>query len=104
MTMMRPDIRRDDPYPAAATALLLVDMQRIWLEPGRNPGHPDRGADHPFHRDVAARAATARNRFKVVSCASRSCDSASRATRSTSATVVGCTVEAGPDTSTMPMT
>ncbi|PQM28181.1 cysteine hydrolase [Sphingopyxis lindanitolerans] len=56
MTILRPDIRRDDPYPAAATALLLVDMQRIWLEPGRNPGHPDWDAGHPFHRDVAARA------------------------------------------------
>lgn len=56
MTILRPDIRRDDPYPSSATALLLVDMQRIWLEPGRNPGHPDWDADHPFHRDVAARA------------------------------------------------
>src|SRR3546814_20671002 len=28
-------------------------MQRIWLEPGRNPGHPDWGEDHPFHRHVA---------------------------------------------------
>lgn len=46
---------RDGPYPASATALLLIDMQRIWLEPGRNPGHPDWGADHPFHRHVAGR-------------------------------------------------
>src|SRR3546814_11786825 len=44
---------RDGPFPASATALLLVDMQRIWLEPGRNPGHPDWAEDHPFHRHVA---------------------------------------------------
>src|SRR3546814_11177082 len=44
---------RDGPFPASATALLLVDMQRIWLEPGRNPGHPDWGEDQPFHRPVA---------------------------------------------------
>lgn len=45
--------RRDDPYPAGATALLLVDMQRIWLEPGRNPHHPDWDADHYFYREVS---------------------------------------------------
>lgn len=49
-------------------------------------------------------AATVRSTFNVRSCASRSCDSASRATRSTKATVVGCTVAAGPDTSTIPIT
>lgn len=48
-------MRRDSPYPAGATALLLVDMQRIWLEPGRNPHHPDWGKDHYFHREVAQR-------------------------------------------------
>lgn len=49
-------MRRDDPYPAGGTALLLVDMQRIWLEPGRNPHHPDWGADHPLYRETANRA------------------------------------------------
>lgn len=49
-------LRRDAPYPKGATALLLIDMQRIWLEPGRNPGHPDWDADHVFHRQVAERA------------------------------------------------
>jgi nicotinamidase-related amidase len=33
--------------------LLLVDMQRIWLEPGRNPHHPDWTSDHYFHRTIA---------------------------------------------------
>ena len=41
-------------------------------------------------------AATIRSRFSVRSCCSRRCDSANRATASTSATVVGCTVAAGP--------
>ena len=49
-------LRRDAPYPKGATALLLIDMQRIWLEPGRNPGHPDWDADHYFHREVSGRA------------------------------------------------
>ena len=33
--------RRDAPYVKAETALLLVDMQRIWCEPGLDPSHPD---------------------------------------------------------------
>ena len=57
-------------------------------------------------RPIRARigAATVRSRFRVRSWASRRWDSASLATRSTSATVVGCTVAAGPETSTMPIT
>lgn len=42
--------RRDAPYETGTTALLLVDMQRIWLEPGLDPAHPDWTADHYFHR------------------------------------------------------
>ncbi|CAN7545174.1 cysteine hydrolase [Phenylobacterium sp. LjRoot225] len=49
-------LSRDAPFPSGATALLLVDMQRIWLEPGRNPGHPDWTADHYFHRETRTRA------------------------------------------------
>ncbi len=41
---------RDEPFRRGETALLLVDLQRIWLEPGRDPDHPDRTADHPFYR------------------------------------------------------
>lgn len=33
--------RRDAPYVRGETALLLVDMQRIWCEPGLDPSHPD---------------------------------------------------------------
>lgn len=46
---------RDEPYRRGETALLLVDMQRIWLEPGRDPGHPERDADHPFYREIRTR-------------------------------------------------
>lgn len=41
---------RDSPFPSGATALLLVDMQRVWLEPGRDPDHPERGPGDPFYR------------------------------------------------------
>ncbi|MBS0362445.1 MAG: cysteine hydrolase [Proteobacteria bacterium] len=48
--------RRDAPWAAGRTALLLVDMQRIWLEPGKNPRHPDWGPDHAFYRAIAEHA------------------------------------------------
>lgn len=44
---------RDAPWIAGRTALLVVDMQRIWLEPGRNPHHPEWTAEHDFHRRTA---------------------------------------------------
>jgi biuret amidohydrolase len=43
-------MRRDAPYRAGETALLLVDLQRVWLEPGLDPHHPERDRDHPFYR------------------------------------------------------
>ncbi|PZU24130.1 MAG: cysteine hydrolase [Shinella sp.] len=49
---MSADIRRDAPFRKGETALLLVDMQRIWLEPGLDPHHPERGPDHYFYRQV----------------------------------------------------
>ncbi len=52
---MPPFPRRDDPYRREETALLLVDMQRVWLEPGLDPDHPERTADHPFHRVASGR-------------------------------------------------
>jgi len=48
--MTDPLPRRDAPFSPGQTALLLVDMQRIWLEPGLDPGHPDWGPDHYFYR------------------------------------------------------
>lgn len=46
---------RDRPFRRGETALLLVDMQRIWLEPGLDPHHPERGAAHYFYRETAER-------------------------------------------------
>lgn len=43
-------IRRDSPYQAGATALLLVDMQRIWVEPGLGAGKPPGVAEYYYHR------------------------------------------------------
>ena len=43
-------IRRNAPYRAGETALLLVDLQRIWLEPGLDPHHPERDGSHAFYR------------------------------------------------------
>jgi nicotinamidase-related amidase len=45
--------RRDEPFRRGETALLLVDMQRIWLEPGADPDHPELGPDHYFYRQTA---------------------------------------------------
>lgn len=44
-------ISRDSPYEAGRTALLLVDMQRIWAEPMLDPNHP-MPADCHFMRRV----------------------------------------------------
>ena len=46
-------VRRDEPFRKGETALLLVDMQRIWIEPGLDPHHPERGADHYFYRALS---------------------------------------------------
>lgn len=45
--------RRDEQFRKGETALLLVDMQRIWLEPGADPSHPERGPDHYFYRQTS---------------------------------------------------
>ena len=46
--------KRDEAFRAGETALLLVDMQRIWLEPGADPSHPERGPDHYFYRQTSS--------------------------------------------------
>ena len=46
--------KRDEAFRAGETALLLVDMQRIWLEPGADPSHPERGSDHYFYRQTSS--------------------------------------------------
>lgn len=52
--MIDPVGQRNEPYRRGETAILVVDMQRIWLEPGADPSHPERGADHYFYRHTAA--------------------------------------------------
>lgn len=44
---------RDAPFVRGQTALLLIDMQRAWLEPGPDPDHSDRTTGHTFHRLTA---------------------------------------------------
>lgn len=46
-------LSRDAAYEPDATAILIVDMQRIWLEPGLDPDHPERGQDHYFYKQTA---------------------------------------------------
>jgi nicotinamidase-related amidase len=58
---------RDAPYRRGETALLLVDMQRIWLEPGLDPDHADWGPDHYFYREVRTR--TIPNQVKLLAAA-----------------------------------
>jgi nicotinamidase-related amidase len=52
--MSQPLPKRNEPFRAGETALLLVDMQRVWLEPGADPGHPERGAEHYFYRQTSS--------------------------------------------------
>lgn len=42
-------LRRDSNYERGRTALLFVDMQRIWCEPDLDPTHPQ-GAESYYHR------------------------------------------------------
>jgi len=42
-------LRRDSAYENGMTALLYVDMQRIWCEPNLDPTHPQ-DADSYYHR------------------------------------------------------
>ncbi len=40
-------------YSKDDTALLFVDVQKMFCLPGRDPGHPEMGADHYYHRRLA---------------------------------------------------
>jgi nicotinamidase-related amidase len=65
-----PKLGRDAPYVRGETALLLIDMQRVWLEPGLNPSHPDRNAEHFFYKETATRAIP--NQQRLLAAARRS--------------------------------
>jgi nicotinamidase-related amidase len=65
--MSQPLPRRNEPFRAGETALLLVDMQRVWLEPGADPSHPERGPDHYFYRQTGSQ--TIPNQERLLSAA-----------------------------------
>ena len=46
--------QRDEAYRPGQTALLLIDLQRAWLEPGADPDHPGSPDDY-FYRETASR-------------------------------------------------
>jgi len=60
---------RDEPFRLGTTALLLVDMQQVWLDPGLDPDHPEWTADHYFYREVSNRVVP--NHCKVLESARR---------------------------------
>lgn len=41
---------RDIPFEAGRTALLFVDMQKMFCIPGMDPGHPEMDADHYYFK------------------------------------------------------
>jgi biuret amidohydrolase len=45
----KPDPRETD-FSSSDTAVLFVDMQKIFCTPGKDPGHPEYDADHYYHR------------------------------------------------------
>ena len=47
--MSKPD-RREAHYTAGETAVLFVDMQKMFCAPGRDPAHPEMNADHYYFR------------------------------------------------------
>ena len=42
--------KRDVHYRAGETAVLFVDMQKMFCIPGQDPGHPEMNADHYYFR------------------------------------------------------
>ena len=48
--------KRECHYQSADTALLFVDIQKMFCIPGLDPGHPELDADHYFHRRLKATA------------------------------------------------
>lgn len=46
--------QRDARYEPGRTALLMIDMQRVWLEPGLDPANPGASADDYFYRHSRA--------------------------------------------------
>ena len=51
---MKPSTTRDETYRQGETAILFVDMQKLFCTPGGDPQHPELDAKHFFHRQLAA--------------------------------------------------
>ena len=50
----KPSTTRDEAYRPGETAILFVDMQKLFCTPGGDPQHPELDAKHFFHRQLAA--------------------------------------------------
>ena len=61
--------RRDAPFEKGATALLFVDMQKIWTIPGLDPDHPDADPESYFYR--RAREVVVPNQMRILAAARR---------------------------------
>lgn len=48
--MINPHDKREAHYRAGETAVLFVDMQKMFCMPGRDPGHPEMHAGHYYFR------------------------------------------------------
>ena len=46
-------MRRDADFVRGKTALLFVDMQKVFALPGGDRAHPERGPEHEFYRNLA---------------------------------------------------
>lgn len=62
-------IRRDAPFEKGATALLFVDMQKIWTIPGLDPDHPDADPESYFYK--RARDLVVPNQVRILGAARR---------------------------------
>ena len=47
---------REEAYTRGETALLFVDVQKIFCTPGADPSHPELDADHYYHRRLRSTA------------------------------------------------
>jgi nicotinamidase-related amidase len=61
--------RRDAPFEKGATALLFVDMQKIWTIPGLDPDHPDADPESYFYK--RARDLVVPNQVRILTAARR---------------------------------
>lgn len=63
--------RREARYRAGETAVLFVDMQKIFCTPGQDPTHPEMSADHYFYRRL--RDTVIPNQVRILNAARTKC-------------------------------